>query len=91
MLPNNDVVREVYMGENGIFEAVQPGSFLIDSSTVDPNVSTGVAMAATGKLILNLPRIYAPIFYLTIQAMIDSLISRYFPSHITKQKERQLL
>ena len=88
MLPNNDVVREVYMGENGIFEAVQPGSFLIDSSTVDPNVSTGVAMAATGKLILNLPRIYAPI---TIQAMIDSLISRYFPSHITKQKERQLL
>ena len=62
MLPNNDVVREVYMGENGILEAVQPGSFLIDSSTVDPNVSSGVAMAATGKLILKFPRIYAPNF-----------------------------
>ena len=49
MLPNNDIVREVYMGKNGVLETVQPGSFLIDSSTVDPSVSKTVAAASAGK------------------------------------------
>ena len=49
MLPNNNIVREVYLGKGGILETVQPGSFLIDSSTVDPTVSTGIAAAAEGK------------------------------------------
>ena len=49
MLPNNDIVKAVYLGQNGILETIQSGSFLIDSSTVDPAVSKAVAKAATGK------------------------------------------
>ena len=49
MLPNNDIVKDVYLGPNGILETVQSGTFLIDSSTVDPAVSKAVAKAATGK------------------------------------------
>ena len=43
MLPNNDIVTEVYTGENGVLKAVQPESLLIDSSTVDPAVSQNMA------------------------------------------------
>ena len=53
MLPNNDVVRKVFMGKDGILETVQPGSLLIDSSTIDPSVSQAVAEAASGKLSLS--------------------------------------
>ena len=49
MLPNNDIVREVYMGKNGVLETVQSGAFLIDSSTVDPAVSKAVSVAAKGR------------------------------------------
>ena len=48
MLPNNNIVREVFMGKDGILETVQEGALLIDSSTVDPSVSQAVASAAAG-------------------------------------------
>ncbi len=39
MLPNNNIVRQVYTDPNeGILAALKVGSFLIDSSTVDPAV-----------------------------------------------------
>ena len=44
MLPNNDIVRKVYTNpEDGILSGLLPGTFLIDSSTVDPAVSKEVA------------------------------------------------
>ena len=44
MLPNNDIVRKVYTNpEDGILAGLLPGTFLIDSSTVDPAVSKEVA------------------------------------------------
>ena len=44
MLPNNDIVRKVYTNPaDGILSGLLPGTFLIDSSTVDPAVSKEVA------------------------------------------------
>jgi len=39
MLPSSPDVKEVYNGENGILRGVQEGSLLLDSSTIDPDVS----------------------------------------------------
>jgi len=49
MLPNNNIVRQVFMGKDGILETIQPGALLIDSSTIDPSVSQEVAAAALDK------------------------------------------
>jgi len=38
---------EVYNGEEGILRGIQPGSFMIDSSTIDPAVSKDVARIAS--------------------------------------------
>lgn len=38
-LPNNDIVRAVYLGEKGIREGGQPGLVTCDCSTVGPEVS----------------------------------------------------
>ena len=46
MLPNNDIVKAVYGGNDGVFSGLQKGSFLIDSSTVDPAVSKEMAALA---------------------------------------------
>jgi len=43
MLPNNAIVSNVY---EGIFSSVKSGSFLIDSSTVDPALSKDLAVKA---------------------------------------------
>ena len=48
MLPNNTIVKEAFMGKNGVLETVQQGALLIDSSTIDPSVSQAVAAAASG-------------------------------------------
>ena len=53
MLPNNEIVQNVYKGKDGVLETVQSGSFLIDSSTVDPAVSKHVSVAATGTACVN--------------------------------------
>lgn len=39
-------MREVYSGKDGIFTAVQPGSLLVDSSTIDPDVSREMGQLA---------------------------------------------
>ncbi|XP_060077816.1 3-hydroxyisobutyrate dehydrogenase, mitochondrial-like [Ylistrum balloti] len=48
MLPESQHVDAVYCGEKGIFSQVQDGSLLIDSSTIDPATSQGMALAAKG-------------------------------------------
>ncbi|XP_062519738.1 3-hydroxyisobutyrate dehydrogenase, mitochondrial-like [Corticium candelabrum] len=49
MVPSSPHVREVYTGANGIFSAVQKGSLLIDSSTIDPSVSQEIGKLAREK------------------------------------------
>lgn len=39
-LPNNEIVRAVYLGENGITEAAKAGLITCDCSTVSPDVTT---------------------------------------------------
>jgi len=46
MLPNNAIVENVY---NEIFTSVKAGSFLVDSSTVDPALSKDLAVEAKDK------------------------------------------
>ena len=41
-VPNNDVVRTVYLGEGGVKSAVRAGSVTIDCSTIGPEVSREV-------------------------------------------------
>lgn len=36
MLPSTEIVHRVFLGENGIHEALRPEHVLIDSSTIDP-------------------------------------------------------
>ncbi|XP_042234893.1 3-hydroxyisobutyrate dehydrogenase, mitochondrial-like isoform X2 [Homarus americanus] len=49
MLPNSQHVRSCYTGEKGVFETVQPGTLIVDSSTIDPSVSKELAGAALKK------------------------------------------
>ncbi|XP_066603157.1 probable 3-hydroxyisobutyrate dehydrogenase, mitochondrial [Prorops nasuta] len=46
MLPSNQTVLDSYIGENSIINSVKPNTLLIDSSTVDPEVSQTVAKKA---------------------------------------------
>ncbi|WP_256937036.1 NAD(P)-dependent oxidoreductase, partial [Vibrio parahaemolyticus] len=36
MLPASQHVQSVYLGQDGILDSVEPGTLLIDSSTIDP-------------------------------------------------------
>lgn len=49
MLPNSQHVRSCYTGEKGVFESVQPGTLIVDSSTIDPSVSKEMAGSALKK------------------------------------------
>ncbi len=49
MLPASAHVRKLYLGENGLLEAIKPGALVIDSSTIDPQVAREVAAAAQAK------------------------------------------
>ncbi|SFI99729.1 3-hydroxyisobutyrate dehydrogenase [Paenibacillus sp. UNC496MF] len=39
MISNDDSIREVYHGDNGVLGALKPGSVVIDSSTISPALS----------------------------------------------------
>ena len=41
-VPNNDVLREVYIGKGGVASAARPGTVTIDCSTVGPDVTVAV-------------------------------------------------
>lgn len=49
MLPNSPQVREVLLGTNGVIEGIQPGSMLIDMSSIAPGVSREMAMSLSEK------------------------------------------
>jgi len=49
MLPSGKEVREVYLDGAGIFASAQPGTLLIDSSTIDVTTARAVADAAAGR------------------------------------------
>src|SRR3954451_21181624 len=54
MLPAGKHVREVYMGVGGIIENANPGTLLIDCSTIDVETARDVAAAADAKGLLML-------------------------------------
>ncbi|REE67251.1 3-hydroxyisobutyrate dehydrogenase-like beta-hydroxyacid dehydrogenase [Paenibacillus taihuensis] len=39
MISNDDSIREVYYGENGLLGSMMPGSIVIDSSTISPTLA----------------------------------------------------
>ncbi len=49
MLPAGKHVEMVYMGENGLLDAVKPDALLLDSSTIDAATARKVAVAANEK------------------------------------------
>jgi 3-hydroxyisobutyrate dehydrogenase len=57
MLPSGKEVREVYLGAGGITENANPGTLLIDCSTIDVETARAVeaAAAARGLLMLDAP------------------------------------
>ncbi|WP_337102825.1 NAD(P)-dependent oxidoreductase [Paenibacillus sp. YIM B09110] len=48
MISNDDAIRQVYWGENGVFAAVRSGMTLIDSSTISPTLALELAATAEG-------------------------------------------
>ena len=49
MLPDSPDVEQVLEGPNGIFSALQPGTIIIDSSSISPAVARRLADAAIGR------------------------------------------
>ncbi len=49
MLPAGQHVRDVYLGDNGIVATANPGTLLIDCSTIDVDTARAVAAAAEAK------------------------------------------
>jgi len=54
MLPSGKEVREIYLGAGGIVEDANPGTLLIDCSTIDVETARAVAAAAEAKGLLML-------------------------------------
>lgn len=48
-VPNNDSIRDVYLGEGGVASAIRPGSITIDCSTVGPDATQEVYAAMKEK------------------------------------------
>lgn len=49
MIANSQALEEVTLGEKGIFKTVKPGTIFIDMSTVSPDSSAKVSLAAKDK------------------------------------------
>src|SRR4029079_16866450 len=45
MLPSGEYVREVALGQNGLFEGFEGGELLIDTSSCEPWITVGTARA----------------------------------------------
>ena len=58
MLPSNAHVEQVLTGEQGVLKGAKPGALLIDSSTVDPDLSIKMGELAKEK---NLKFVDAPV------------------------------
>lgn len=49
MLPAGQHVESLYLGDDGLFKKIAPGTLVIDSSTISPETSRKVAAAARGS------------------------------------------
>ncbi|MUT67557.1 NAD(P)-dependent oxidoreductase [Paenibacillus sp. NEAU-GSW1] len=49
MISNDDAIRAVYFGENGIIGALRSGATVIDSSTISPELARELAASAAEK------------------------------------------
>lgn len=49
MLPNGAIVKSLYIGSNGLLEHLQPGTLIIDSSTIAADDARAVAQACEQK------------------------------------------
>lgn len=49
MISNDDSVREVYYGQDGILDALKPGGVIIDSSTISPGLVREIAAAVEAR------------------------------------------
>ncbi len=54
MLPNSPDVKEVVLGENGVIKGINPGSVLIDMSSIAPSVSRELAEKILQKNVIML-------------------------------------
>jgi 3-hydroxyisobutyrate dehydrogenase len=54
MLPSSPHVRDVYLGAGDLLASVEPGTLLIDSSTIDPHTARDVAAVAAQQSIVML-------------------------------------
>jgi 3-hydroxyisobutyrate dehydrogenase len=54
MLPSSPHVRDVYLGAGDLLASVEPGTLLIDSSTIDPHTARDVAAIAAKRSIIML-------------------------------------
>lgn len=48
-LPDNDVLRSVYLGSKGVVSAIRPGSITVDCSTVGPDATRQVSQAIADR------------------------------------------
>lgn len=49
MISNDDSIREVYYGENGLLSTIMPGTVVIDSSTISPALARQLHQDVAGK------------------------------------------
>ncbi|OXS58260.1 hypothetical protein B1A99_13680 [Cohnella sp. CIP 111063] len=49
MISNDQAIEEVYFGDNGLFQALKPGTAIIDSSTISPALARRLASEAANR------------------------------------------
>ncbi|MFC5648310.1 NAD(P)-dependent oxidoreductase [Paenibacillus solisilvae] len=49
MISNDDAIREVYYGNNGILSSLTPGTVIVDSSTISPSLVRELARDTSSK------------------------------------------
>ncbi|KXO73820.1 3-hydroxyisobutyrate dehydrogenase [Acinetobacter venetianus] len=88
MLPAAKHVKEVYLGENGVLEALKAGALCIDSGTIDPKTIQDIAEIAHSK---NINICDAPVSGGTIGAQAGTLTFMVGADESTYQAAKAVL
>lgn len=88
MLPAAKHVKEVYLGEHGVLEALKVGALCIDSSTIDPKTIQDIAEIAHSK---NIKICDAPVSGGTIGAQAGTLTFMVGADESTYQAAKAVL
>lgn len=88
MLPAAKHVKEVYLGEHGVLEALKAGALCIDSSTIDPKTIQDIAEIAHSK---NIKICDAPVSGGTIGAQAGTLTFMVGADESTYQAAKAVL